>query len=604
MRSAPEDGQRFMYIVSTLAVSSVFNVGIYGSFPVGHRCTHRGSYELIPILPGRLNIVAHTNAEAAIVGWARSWQSATRRRPANELVVHIYALSLAPEDRIWTRRDDDTIVFSSYISPCRARAWRSSNIHYYGILPTVANYEVYTDPVVARTALRQPEPPLIESERRLERELQQIVCQEMPTQENLFQGVWDVLRPFMGMPIDILRQHFPHLDQASLLILSQGGCFPFRHQRLRKRSIDESLTEVPQVNATACEVLAVSIAGKVTALSPEVASKLREPVVDPLEEPEKCTRFNSLRVRIELGYHNIYFAEGAGTNDDIFITVGRQTIKLLRSPGYSAVANKAVDLMVAFGSETISVDQFNHFHLFPRRPETMPTGGDPFNLKSLIFSARCIEEPHREAIITKFDNINRDIYPLRWPSYLSARISVTDWHYSPYDVKTNTLAVSLPGRPSACIYLKALRVRLTLDGLWQSWFSAGTSDNVYLSVGMENRPSVGVLPLAKSPAAGSVFEADFNLETFFDQKTVPVSAILSYVNVYATPGMGLNANYTDGWQIKSIIFDGRCADNNRAVRANIVFPEGKWVERQAGKEWGLVYSHDKIGLERWIRLDW
>ncbi|PFH60564.1 hypothetical protein XA68_10769 [Ophiocordyceps unilateralis] len=902
--ASPIGSNRFMYVVSTIAISSAFNVGIHGCFSAHHPVLQRGSYETANIIPGYSNVLAHTNPEAAILGWARSWTATRRLRQSAGVTVQIFALSLSPDDRILASLEDDTVIFSSYCSPCRTQAWSSSVVHFYGRLPTLADYAAYTDPAVVRSALlrlqwyarrysyaarladlppirsapiggnlcqcsprydvsRQldslaamgpailnalhptaeqameeifcdhlethsdydrcrdvaarvaqgrfgiqprigpveqavagpshldrpatqgpvtplketpdpagavpalprpispPEPPVIPrpitgsltprpitgsvlprpiagplrpagsrnlspmvplprpiaprpplrelnpyapfpappiptvdltdampgptapqatpvfevpspaapvapnlgpiphaqhrerplpyplapprtqtsstrsthgldgldhapfpipdlrqsttagyvtvpdaSQRELENELQQIACQEIDTDADVFQGVWDVLRPFMGMAVELLQQHFPNMDQAALLTLSQGSCFPFHQHRMHKRSDGELLDYASlTVNATVCESLAVSIAGKVSNLPPEIESRLREPVLDVLEAPQNCVHFKSLHVRIELGYSNIYFIEGAGTNDDIFITVGKQTIKLLSSPWYGSVANKPVNLTQAFGTEVISLDQFTGFRLFPQRSPKMPPGGDPFNLKSLIFSARCVEQPHREAVVDKHSLVNKNIWRLRWPSEFSDDISVHDWHFSPYDTKADTLAVSLPGRPNACTYLKALKVRLTLDGLWQSWFSGGTSDNVYLSVGMENKPSRGLLPLTQSPSAGSDFTAEFDLDKFFGQKTVPVSAILSYVNLYATPGAGHSPNDTDSWKIKSIIFDGQCSDNNKTVRANIIFPQGKWVERRAGKEWGMVYSHDKMGLDRWIRVD-
>ncbi|RDA87212.1 hypothetical protein CP532_2516 [Ophiocordyceps camponoti-leonardi (nom. inval.)] len=844
----PFGDPRLMYIVGPLPATTAFSVGIHGSYTVDHRVVQWGSYEMVAVIPGRYNVMAHTNPESAIIGWARTWARRNQRlRHPPFSSIQIYAVSLTEDDRLFARFSNDSVLYSTYWSPCEARAWPPRFVHYYATLPQVPDYAVFTDGDVVRSIMDQlewrarrhstlnplvglapirnapvgsttchcqtnfqltqqlngvmslgpeilnnlypeaggllrevfcedlisqedydrcvqvsqevvrgrlgiqqggqrgsqrrghapfsamdqmethpmanrptgsgpnppppnlpppavpgasfrmmhpsvqvpPPPPVLPemmapdplpiqstsnpyatpafhvqlpvptdptapmmpdqepipgpsyqqhpsqsyppiaqppvevpasfqvpnpppelalptpgpSQRRLESELQEFACHETISDGEIFQGVWDALRPYVGMGVDLLQQHFPNLDAASLSILSQGSCSPFHNHFLSKRSSEEPTESTETGSGTKCEELAFSIAGKASDLSSKMEAQLLKPTFDDLEEAEKCTRLKSLHVRIELSSDVIYGWEGAGTNDDIFIKVGSQTVLLLNSPWRGSVADKAVDLVEAFGSETIPFDKFTKFSLFPRRSETMPRGGDPFKLKGLIFSGRCENAPHREVIVDRYSSVNKDIYRLRWPSKYDGQIAINDWHYSPYDTKAQTLAVSPPGRLESCSHLKALKVRLTLDGLWQSWFSGGTSDNVYLSIGMENQPGKGSLLLAQSPSAGHDFTADFDLVKFFGRKTVPVAAVLSYVDIYATPGSGQSANYTDGWQIKSIVFDGQCSDDNNTVRANIDFPDGKWVERQAGKEWGLVYTHEKMGLQRWFRVN-
>ncbi|RDA89946.1 hypothetical protein CP533_0282 [Ophiocordyceps camponoti-saundersi (nom. inval.)] len=869
---SPDGDPRLMYIVGPIPAASAFSLGIFGSYGLEHRCVLWGSYEMVAVMPGRYHVVAHTNPQAAIQGWARSWtRRHGRSRPPFFNSIQIYAVSLTEDDRLLARFDNDSVLYSTYWSTCDARAWPPRFVHYYATIPSVTDYSFLADDDIAREAIHrlrwrarrhatlsplvglapirsapvgsttcqcqtnyhltqqlngllslgsdllnvlypeavqflrdifcdhlageaeynrcaeisdevararlgieqgpsrpdapvpvvgQAEPPPMAdqpmdpnpnpvspipeaklppgqarspmirpavrvppplalpempqgsfpapkkpnpyitpafhiarpvqipttpfisglgpipgpshhpprthpyplvvpspvtqpgvaqpppelppsfevpnpppelslsapgpSQRRLEDELQEFACQTSFFSEEIFQGVWDALRPYVGMGIDRLQEHFPDLDETSLSLLSQGSCSPFHNHQLGKRSPETGDEGTKAANGTACENLAFSIAGKASNFSPEMEAQVLAPSFDGLEKIENCVELDSLQVRIELSSDVVYGWEGAGTNDDIFIKVGGQTILLLNSPWKGSVADQPVDLVKAFGNDAIDFKNFTQFSLFPRRSETMPPGGDPFKLKGsvrpppylfstvkdiltgligLIFTARCVGDPHREVIVDKYSAVNQDIYRMRWPSKYDGQIALKDWHYSPFDTKAQTLAVSPPGILDFCSHLKALEVKLTLDGLWQSWFSGGTSDNVYLSIGMENKPGRGSILLAQSPSAGQEFTADFDLYKFFGQKTVPVSAILSYVDVYATPGSGQSANYTDGWQIKSIVFDGQCSDRNHTVRANINFPDGKWVERQAGKEWGLVYTHDKMGLERWFRVD-
>ncbi|RCI15748.1 hypothetical protein L249_3235 [Ophiocordyceps polyrhachis-furcata BCC 54312] len=832
IQGSPVGDPRLMYIVGPVPASTAFSIGIHGSYSLEHRVVEWGSYEMVAIVPGRYHVMAHTNPELAIQGWARTW---ARRRHRRFTSVQIYAVSLTEDDRIFSRSNNDTILYSTYWSPCEARAWPPRFVHFFASLPQITDYALLADRNVVDTIFSRlswrarrfaslehlgslvpvlnapvgstvchcqtnfhltqqlnemmsmerqiinslytetgellrdaycdhllsrddydrcvqmaqdvvrgrfgiqhggagvpleamnhqsmmahrpmtlganplanvppllpapeanfplgmvhpsaqippppalpemnpqvpppiqrapnpyarpafhveppvrmdptapmmsdpepipgpsyqehpprpyppaaevplqfpvpnppPEPPLPApglSQRRLENELQEFACQETLTEGDIFQGVWDALRPFVGMNVELLQQHFPNLDAASLHILSQGSCSRFDNHYLHKRSIEEEESSESTANATSCKDLAFSIAGKASGFSPMMEAQLLKPTLDGLEETENCMQLKSLHVRIELSSDVIYGWEGAGTNDDIYIEVGNQTILLLNSPWRGSVADKPVDLVKAFGSQPVSFDKFTTFSLFPRRSETMGPGGDPFKLKGLIFTARCESDPHREVIVDKYSSVNKDIYRLRWPSKYDGRIAVKDWHYSPFDTKAQTLAVSPPGRRDFCSHLKALQVRLTLDGLWQSWFSGGTVDDVYLSIGMENQPGKGTILLAQSPSAGQEFTTDVDLVKFFGRKTVPVAAVLSYVDIYATTGSGQSVNYTDGWQIKSIVFDGQCSDSNNTVRASIDFPDGKWVERQAGKEWGLVYTHDKIGLQRWFRVN-
>ncbi|PHH91497.1 hypothetical protein CDD83_226 [Cordyceps sp. RAO-2017] len=147
--------------------------------------------------------------------------------------------------------------------------------------------------------------------------------------------------------------------------------------------------------------------------------------VQPPGQPDACTKFKRLDVRLQLG-HGIWGLDGAGTDDDIIIQFAEKNVTLAKAPSRNYDETVRIDLADVFGSDAVAVRDIAAFQV-----RAVPADGkNAWELKSLTLQGRCSGSA-AAAEVVKYQDLNIWIDSLddEVPRSLDGNLTVSDWHW-------------------------------------------------------------------------------------------------------------------------------------------------------------------------------
>ncbi|KYK54417.1 hypothetical protein DCS_06375 [Drechmeria coniospora] len=292
---------------------------------------------------------------------------------------------------------------------------------------------------------------------------------------------------------------------------------------------------------------------------------MRTPRPPMLAGIEDCRYFRKLSIHLHIGN-----GISGGSDDEIVMDIGKQTLLLATSPDRGFENVKSVNIKKAFGVRNVRVSDVKHFTLYSR--SHAGSNPDYWELGGVSFKGIC-SGSGRVAVIDKWSSLyewlDRDMQATggKTPTKLKKSIAPHDWQWETEDSKTKTLAVQPPGEPWACTRFKSLEVRLELGS---NIAGSGTYDNIVIDVGKSTTS------LTEAPSGGANERRMIDLKKAFGSRAPEVSDITKFT---LRSVEGWEHPDADPWEVKSITFTGHCSGSSRKAVLNKYANIYKWVNR-------------------------
>ncbi|ODA77299.1 hypothetical protein RJ55_06926 [Drechmeria coniospora] len=316
---------------------------------------------------------------------------------------------------------------------------------------------------------------------------------------------------------------------------SHGDLVTAQRPAIERMEVEEQRAH-PDTAQAQLSVDAAAFKGRDCDRAREIA--MRTPRPPMLAGIEDCRYFRKLSIHLHIGN-----GISGGSDDEIVMDIGKQTLLLATSPDRGFENVKSVNIKKAFGVRNVRVSDVKHFTLYSR--SHAGSNPDYWELGGVSFKGIC-SGSGRVAVIDKWSSLyewlDRDMQATggKTPTKLKKSIAPHDWQWETEDSKTKTLAVQPPGEPWACTRFKSLEVRLELGS---NIAGSGTYDNIVIDVGKSTTS------LAEAPSGGANERRMIDLKKAFGSRAPEVSDITKFT---LRSVEGWEHPDADPWEVKML----------------------------------------------------